>query len=174
MAVFQCGNRKSTIAPKRRSSGGSNMQASERAEVNDGADIFLKLEGEIRELVRGDAIAPALQQGNDNELAAGNRWLTAAGCVGDLGTSAPAANELAVGNVGSLLQNASRTSVQEIEKLIAELQTLRGKLQNEAARVEHEIVGYALRIQNAKKSISAISESLSFCRKDHDTAKVSG
>jgi hypothetical protein len=39
-------------------------------------------------------------------------------------------------------QQVSGTSVQEIEKLIAELHMLRETLQNEAARVQREIMGY--------------------------------
>jgi hypothetical protein len=112
-----------------------SIRSRERAQANEAVEVFSKLEGEIRELVSQDTTAPPLQQGNDNELAASN--------------------------IGSLLQRVSGTSIQEIENLIAELQILRGKLQNEAARVQREIVGYALLIQDAKKSISTISESLS-------------
>ncbi len=65
-----------------------------------------------------------------------------------------------------------RTSVQEVENLIAELQILRGKLQNEAARVQREIRDYAVLIQGAKKSITTISGSLSFW-KDRDAPKIS-
>ena len=137
------------LRPNGASSGASNMsslQSRERAQVNEAVEVFSKLEGEIRELVCRDATAPRLQPDNDNELAAGN--------------------------VGSLLQRVSGISVQEIEKLMAELQILRDILQNEAARVQREIVGYAHLIQDAKKSISTISESLSFRRNDHDTPKV--
>jgi hypothetical protein len=74
--------------------------------------------------------------------------------------------------IGSLLQRVSGTSIQEIENLIAELQILRGNLQNEAARVQRELVGYAVLIQDAKKSISTISESLSFRRNDHMPART--
>ena len=119
----------------------SSRQSRERAQVNEAVGVFSKLEGEIRELVTA---APRSPQGNDNELAASN--------------------------VGSLLQRVSATSVQEIENLIAELQILRGKLQNEAARVQREIVGYAALIQNARRSISTISESLSFWQNDRDEA----
>jgi uncharacterized coiled-coil DUF342 family protein len=120
------------------------LQSRERAQVNEGADAFSKLEGEIRQVVRRDATAPRVPQGSDNELA----------------------------DVGSLLQRVSGTSVQEIENLIAELQILRDKLQNEAARVQREIVAYALRIQEARKAISTISESLSFWRNDGDPPKI--
>jgi hypothetical protein len=108
-----------------------SIRSRERAQANEAVEVFSKLEGEIRELSR-DTTAPRLQQGNDNELAASD--------------------------ISSLLQRVSGTSIQEIENLIAELQILRGKLQNEAARVQREIVGYALLIQDAKKSISTISE----------------
>jgi hypothetical protein len=89
------------------------LKSAERAQVNEAVEIFAKLEGEIGELVRRDTGASPLQQEN---------------------------SELAATNVGSLVQRVSGTSVQEIEKLIAELQILRDMLQNEAARVQREIV----------------------------------
>ena len=92
--------------------------------MNEGAEAFSKLEGEIRE------------------------------------------------HVGSVVQKVSGTSVPEVENLIAELQILRGKLQNEAARVQREIRDYAVLIQGAKKSITTISGSLSFW-KDRDAPKIS-
>jgi len=67
-----------------------------------------------------------------------------------------------------MLQHVSGTSVQEIEKLIGELQILRETLQKEAARVQREVVGYAALIQNARRSMGTISESLSFWRNDRD------
>ena len=68
-------------------------------------------------------------------------------------------------NVGSLVQKMSGTSVQDVETLIAELQMLRGKLQNEAARVQREMLGYAVLLQDARKSIGTISDNLSFWKK---------
>ena len=89
------------------------LKSAERAQVNEAVEIFAKLEGEIRELVRRYTGASPLQQEN---------------------------SELAATNVGSLVQRVSGTSVREIEKRIAELQILRDMLQNEAARVQREIV----------------------------------
>jgi hypothetical protein len=110
-------------------------------------EVFSKLEGEIRELVSRDTTAPR-EQGNDNELAASS--------------------------VGSLVQRVSGTSLQEIEKLITELQILREMLQNEAARVQREIVGYSVLIQTARHSMRTISESLSFWQNDRqDTPRLS-
>jgi len=113
----------------------------------DAVDVFSKLEGEIRELVGRDASASPLQEGKESELVAAN--------------------------VGLLLQRVSGTSVQEIEKLIAELQILRDMLQNEAVRVQGEIMGYATLTQGARQSMRTISESLSFWKNDRDAPRVS-
>ena len=122
----------------------NSLRSGERAQANGAAGVFSKLEGEIREVVSRSATAPRVPQ--------------------------QSANELAAGNIGSLLQHVSGTSVQEIEKLIAELQILRDLLQKEAARVQREIVGYTALIQNARRSISTISESLSFWQSDRDNS----
>jgi hypothetical protein len=54
------------------------------------------------------------------------------------------------------------------------LQILREMLQKEAARVQHEIVGYAVLIQNARRSMRTISKSLSFLKNDRDdTPRIS-
>jgi len=120
----------------------------ERADANEAAEIFSKLEGEIRNVVsRGDTASQA-PRGNDNELAASD--------------------------IGSILQRVSGTSAQEIEKLIGELQILRDMLQREAARVEREVVGYAALLQNARGSITAISESLSVWQTERgDRSRIS-
>jgi hypothetical protein len=120
----------------------SSLRSRERTQANEAVEVFSKLEGEIREVVSRGATAPRTQQGNDNGLAASN--------------------------IGSMLQHVSGTSVQEIEKLIAELQILRDMLQKEAARVQREIVGYAALIQNARRSMGTISEILSSWRHDRD------
>jgi hypothetical protein len=118
----------------------SLLRSRERAPADEAVGMLSQLEGEIREIVSRDTTAPRPRQGNDNELA----------------------------NVNSLLQRVSGTSVQEIEKLITELQLLREMLQKEAARVQREIVGYAVLIQNAKQSIRTISETLSAWQNDRD------
>jgi|SRR6266550_6661742 hypothetical protein len=118
----------------------SLLRSRERVPADEAVGMLSQLEGEIREIVSRDTTAPRPRQGNDNELA----------------------------NVNSLLQRVSGTSVQEIEKLITELQLLREMLQKEAARVQREIVGYAVLIQNAKQSIRTISETLSAWQNDRD------
>jgi len=119
----------------------SSLRSRERTQGNEAVEVS-KLEGEIREIVFRGTTAPRVQQGNDNGLAASN--------------------------IGSMLQQVSGTSVQEIDKLIVELQILRDMLQKEAARVQREIVGYATLIQNARRSMGTISEILSSWRHDRD------
>jgi hypothetical protein len=126
----------------------SSLGSRERAQTNEAVEVFSKLEGEIRQLVSRDTAAPRLREGNDSESAAPN--------------------------IGSMLQHVSGTSVQEIEKLIAELQILREMLQKEAARVQREVVGFAVLIQSARRSARTISGSLGFWRNDRDdTPRIS-
>ena len=66
-------------------------------------------------------------------------------------------SELTATHVGSLVQRMSGTSVQEIEKLIAELHMLRETLQNEAARVQREVID-AILTQDTRQSLRTISE----------------
>src|SRR5262245_15464307 len=79
--------------------------------------VETEVEGEIREFVRRDV--STLRRHPENET------------------------EMVASNISSLLQRVAGTSVQEIDKLIAELQTLRDRLNSEAARVQREIVEYA-------------------------------
>jgi hypothetical protein len=76
-------------------------------------------------------------------------------------------NELAANSISSLLPRVSETSLQEIEKRIGELQTLRELLQHETGRVQREIVEYAVLIQSARQSMRTISESVSFWQSDN-------
>jgi hypothetical protein len=68
--------------------------------------------------------------------------------------------QLVAKDLASLLQRVAGTSVREIDNLIAELQTLREKLQSEGARVQREIIEYATFNQSAMQSTKIISESL--------------
>lgn len=124
----------------------SSLRSRERTQANEAVEVFSKLEGEIREVVSRGATAPRTQQGNDNGLAASN--------------------------IGSMLQHVSGTSVQEIEKLIAELQILRDMLQKEAARVQREIVEYATLSQAAMQSTKIIAESLTQWKKVPDAPSL--
>jgi hypothetical protein len=93
-----------------------------------------EVEGEIRTLVRRNA-AQLLRPQSD-------------------------AAEFGANNLNSLIQRVSGMSVMEIDKLIAELQTLRDYLENEGQRVQREVAEYADMSQAATKSTKIIAESL--------------
>jgi PleD family two-component response regulator len=106
------------------------------------------VEGEIREFVRRDV--------------AGRR------------TTPETDSELVANNISTLLQRVAGTSVQEIDKLISELQTLREMLANEGARVQKEIVEYAALSQAAMQSTRIIAESISHWKKIPDAPSIRG
>ena len=68
--------------------------------------------------------------------------------------------ELLANRIETLLQRVAGTSVQEIDGLIAELQTLRSLLQKEGARVQRSLAEYAHLSQSAMQSTRIIAESL--------------
>jgi hypothetical protein len=93
------------------------------------------VEGEIREFVRRD--------------------------VSTLRRTPEAESEAVANNIGTLLGRVAGSSVQEIDRLIIELQTLRELLQSEGVRVQREIAEYAHLSQSAMQSTKIIAESLS-------------
>ena len=73
--------------------------------------------------------------------------------------------DVVTGNIGSLLQRVSGNSVQEIDRLIGELQVLREMLDQESKRVRQEVMDYATRSQSALHSTKIIAESLANWRR---------
>jgi hypothetical protein len=63
-------------------------------------------------------------------------------------------------NITTLLQRVGGASVQEIDRLIADLQALRQLLHSEGVRVQREIIEYAQLSQSAMHSTRIINESL--------------
>jgi hypothetical protein len=106
------------------------------------------VEGEIREFVRRDVAGLRRQPETDSEMVASN--------------------------ISTLLQRVAGTSVQEIDKLISELQTLREMLTTEGARVQKEIVEYATLSQAAMQSTRIIAESISHWKKIPDAPSIRG
>ena len=90
------------------------------------------VEGEIREFVRRDVV-------------------TESGCRPDN------ESQLVANNINSLLQQATAASVQEIDKLITELQAVRDMLHSEAARVQREIVQHSTLTQATSRLRSVIA-----------------
>jgi hypothetical protein len=124
------------------------VKASEKAAepVEAGKPVDMQVEGEIREFVRRDVATLRRQPESDSEMVASN--------------------------IGNLLQRVAGTSVKEIDKLIAELQTLREMLQSESARVQREIVEYASLSQAAMQSTRIIADSLSTWKKVPDAPSM--
>ena len=77
-------------------------------------------------------------------------------------------SEMVANNIATLLQRVAGSSVQEIDRLIAELQTLRELLHEEGARVQREIATYAQLSQSAMQSTKIIAESLGQWKKSED------
>ena len=120
------------------------LKTREPAEIE--TSVETEVEGEIREFVRRDVVGVRRQPESDSELVANN--------------------------INQLLQRVTGTSVQEIDKLITELQTLRDTLQSEAARVQREIVEYATLSQAALQSTKIIAESLTQWKKVPDAPSL--
>ena len=120
------------------------LKSREAADVDESVETAV--EGEIREFVRRDFASVRRPPENDGEVVANN--------------------------IGSLLQRVSGSSVQEIDRLIGELQTLRDMLQSEGARVQREIIQYANLSQAAMQSTKIIAESLTHWKKIPDAPSI--
>ena len=94
---------------------------------------------------------------------------------GDAATlQAPEAeSEVVANSIGSLLQRVAGSSVQEIDQLIAELQTIRTLLESEGVRVQREIIEYAHLSQSAMQTTKAIAENLARRKVHADAPKLS-
>ena len=95
-----------------------------------------EFEGEIREFIRRD-VAQLRRQAPDGS------------------------SEQAAGNINSLLDRVSGSSVSEIDSLIADLRNVRDFLHAEGERVQREIASYAQLSQVAMTSVKIIGESMS-------------
>jgi hypothetical protein len=91
-----------------------------------------ELEGNIRTLVWDSASARKAVDGEDDQLSAG-----------DLAAS---------------LRETSRVSIAEVDRLIAELQTLRRKLQTDGARIERDIMQHVALSEQATKLTQIVFE----------------
>jgi hypothetical protein len=120
----------------------SLIKSREAADLEKTAEV----EGEIRDFVRRDVATLRRQPESDSEMVASN--------------------------ITSLLQRVAGTSVQEIDNLIGELQTLRERLHSEGARVQREIVEYATLSQAAMQSTKIITESLTHWKKVPDAPSI--
>jgi hypothetical protein len=68
--------------------------------------------------------------------------------------------DTAVDSISSVIERVSGASVTEIERVIAELTTVRDMLRSEGERVQREIAGYASLSQAAMTSMKIIADSM--------------
>ena len=73
--------------------------------------------------------------------------------------------EVGSDNVSSLVQNLGAPSIDELEKIISELQEARTYLKSESERIERETVGYTELSQTAMESVRIIAETVGEWRK---------
>ena len=72
----------------------------------------------------------------------------------------PEGSDAVVENANSIIDRVSGASVTEIERVMAELATVRDMLRTEGERVQREIAGYASLSQAAMTSMKIIADSL--------------
>jgi hypothetical protein len=80
--------------------------------------------------------------------------------VRETAQGAQAESEVVADSIGSLLKRVAGSSVHEINRVIAELQTLRDWLHDEGARTQREIAKYAHLSQSAMQTTNLITENL--------------
>jgi hypothetical protein len=113
-----------------------NRKPSERTESEQAA--VTAFEGEIREFVRRD-VAQLRRQRNDLEQPA---------------------SEPVTENLNALIRRVSGASMDEIDRVILELQGVREMLRSEGERVSREIAGYASLSHAAMTAMKVIGDSL--------------
>ncbi len=79
-----------------------------------------------------------------------------------------------VDSIGSVIERVAGASVTEIERVMAELSTVRDMLRNEGERVQREITGYASLSQTAMTSMKIIGDSLRAMEKQAPQAAAQG
>ncbi|MGA8088455.1 MAG: hypothetical protein WCA10_14195 [Terracidiphilus sp.] len=95
------------------------------------------VEGEIREFVRRDVSLPHRQRSEIN-----------------------AANGPAAENLNALIQRVAGDSMEEIDSVIRELESVRDMLRNEGGRVSREVAGYASLSQAATTAMKVFADSI--------------
>ena len=95
------------------------------------------VEGEIRELVRRDVSLPHRQR-----------------------SEIDATNDPAAENLNALIQRVAGDSMEEIDRVIRELESVRDMLRNEGERVSREVAGYASLSHAAVTAMKVIADSI--------------
>jgi hypothetical protein len=110
----------------------------QNAEMRTGLDQIpaMQFEGEIREFVRRDVMPLRRAQSEPNDP------------------------ETAATQINALVQRVAGSSLEEIDRLIEELRSLRSLLESEGERVQRELASYARLSQATISSTKVISDNL--------------
>jgi hypothetical protein len=141
VVIFSCGHCHVGAARDRaeeRRRGGIMNFVKPRGSVELEKSAEREVEGNIRELVRGDSGAFRQADGD---------------------------SETTANNLSALLRRVSGNSTVEIDKLISELRMLREKLLADGDRVERDIVEYAALSQSVIQMTKIITESMTQVKK---------
>lgn len=123
-----------------------NAMPSEKIETNeidDNLAAVTDVEAGIRDFVRNDIA-----------------YLRKTPSIHNSGDTTDAAAEATVNNVNTLIQRVAGASANEIDTLIAELESLRGFMHEEGQRVQRELASFAQLSQTAMKSTRMIADSI--------------
>ncbi len=119
-------------------------------------------EGEIREFVRRDVARRPRGEAGD------------AGVAGNAGVGGGGGGDAVADNLGTLIRRVSSQSMDEIDRVILELQGVRDMLRQEGDRVTREVSGYASLNHAAMTAMQVIGESIKQWRGDHPTRPPQG
>lgn len=136
----------------------------DRKDIDQAAEAAAKVESDIREFVRRDQFAPRrLREGRPADpralpgapqLQGQPQGQTQGQTHGDVPTAQTSAE------INELIRHVSGGAMEEIDKVIEELQSVRGMLRSEGERVSREIAGYASLNTAAMTAMKIIAESM--------------
>jgi hypothetical protein len=82
--------------------------------------------------------------------------------------------EIAADNVSGLLSRVSETSTREIDNLIADLRTLRKKMQADESRVQNDVEQFVALNQSVMQLTKIISDGMTLVKKKPEASNTGG
>ncbi len=133
----------------------------DRKDMDQIAAAAANVESDIREFVRRDQFAPRrLRQDNPQPEARGEVRDDRKPALPHAPQLHPASENVASKEINDLIRRVSGGSMEEIDRVILELQSVREMLRTEGERVTREIAGYASLNNAAMTAMKIIAESM--------------